>query len=191
MMRGAGAVRLALDLMHVPSRVRYLRSEPLPEDVLTVLRIAAGDEAAEVAAAEAVGRPRGLVREASAFFIEQILLSPDADSYRVLGANPNASASELRRNMALLLKWLHPDMRRDHSMFACYVTAAWETLKTPERRAAYDRQKLSATRKARSGNGSVRSLWRARLAPGMVKAWPRKANFLRRAIWMLLHGERY
>ena len=51
-----------------------------------------------------------MVREASAFFIEQILLGPDADSYRVLGADRNAAAAELRRNMALLLRWLHPDM---------------------------------------------------------------------------------
>ena len=49
------------------------------------------------------------LREAAAFYIEQILLHPDADHYRVLGAQPDASTAELRRNMALLIRWLHPD----------------------------------------------------------------------------------
>ena len=51
-----------------------------------------------------------MVRLAATFFIEQILFAPHADSYRVLGASPQASASELRRNVALLLRWLHPDL---------------------------------------------------------------------------------
>jgi hypothetical protein len=147
-MMDAPAVRVAIDLVHVPSRVRLVRREPLPEGVLTVLQIAAGDEAAEIEAADAVGRPRELVRSAAAFFIEQILLGPNSDSYRVLGADRNATAAELRRNMALLLRWLHPDVDRKglRSMFAGRVTQAWGTLKTPDRRAAYDKE--SAARAA-------------------------------------------
>lgn len=140
------AVRVAIDLVHVPSRVRSLRTEPLPGGVLTVLRIAAGEEDAEVAAAETLDRPRELVREACAFFVEQILLAPDADSYRVLGADREATAADLRRNMALLLKWLHPDLNDTglRSVLAHRVTEAWETLKTPERRADYDRARPDA-----------------------------------------------
>ena len=50
----------------------------------------------------------------------------------MLGAERSATASELRRNMALLLRCLHPDMDRrgTRSMFAGRVTGAWETLKT-------------------------------------------------------------
>ena len=82
-----------------------------------------------------------MVREAAAFFIEQILLYPDADSYRVLGARPGATYGELRRNMALLLRWLHPDLdpHGERTVFAARVTRAWNDLKTEERRAAYDR----------------------------------------------------
>jgi curved DNA-binding protein CbpA len=82
-----------------------------------------------------------LVREAAEFFIVQILLAPDADSYRVLGATPDASAGDLRRNVALLLRWLHPDVdpKGERSMFATRVTRAWNDLKTPDRRAAYNR----------------------------------------------------
>lgn len=150
MMTTATVVRAAIDLMQVPSRVRFVRTAPLPADVRTVLQIAAGDEATEIAAAAAVDRPRQLVREAAAFYIEQILLSPDADSYRVLGAEQTAPEPELRRNMALLLRWLHPDMHGDRSIFARRVTAAWENLKTPERRALYDRQQALRPRKKRT-----------------------------------------
>src|SRR5580704_12456086 len=103
------ALKAAIDLMHVPSQVRLYRAEPLPDDVLTLLRIAGGDEDVENAAALNADRSRSVVQRAATFFIEQILFAPDADSYRVLGSAPQASAGELRSNAALLLKWLHPD----------------------------------------------------------------------------------
>ena len=63
------------------------------------------------------------------------------DSYRVLGAARGAGAAELRSNMALLMRWLHPDVNANGArlMLAARVTRAWETVKTPDRRAAYDR----------------------------------------------------
>ena len=79
------------------------------------------------------------------FFIEQAMLYPDADSYRVLGASPKANSSELRRHMSLLLRWLHPDRGlSERSVFAHRVTRAWNDLKNEERRAAYDRRRASA-----------------------------------------------
>jgi hypothetical protein len=48
MMRDVMALRIAIDLMHVPSRVRVARSEPLPAGVETVPSIAAGDETAPI-----------------------------------------------------------------------------------------------------------------------------------------------
>src|SRR5215471_13432605 len=144
LMTGNGeALRLAIDLLHVPSRVRQVRFDHLPEGVPFLLRIAAGDSSAMREASWATDRPAEVIREAAAFFIEQILLAGESDSYRVLGATPNATSSELRHNMALLMKWLHPDSARDgaHSVFVNRVTMAWDDLKTPERRTAYDRAK--------------------------------------------------
>jgi hypothetical protein len=137
------ALQVAIDLLHLPSQVRQIRSGPLPRDVLILLRIAAGDEEAMREASALVGRSRETVHKAAAFFIEQILLSPDADSYRILGGTPAARRDELRRNMALLLRWLHPDLDRrgERSIFAARVTRAWEQLKTHERRAAYDQSR--------------------------------------------------
>src|SRR5262245_20692262 len=107
-MHGAVSVRAAIDLLHLPSQVKRVRSACLPDDVVVLLRIASGDEDATSQAAQAIGRSAETVREAAFFFVEQILLSPDADSYRVLGARPEATTGELRRNMVLLLRWLHP-----------------------------------------------------------------------------------
>jgi hypothetical protein len=162
MMSDRMALRIAIDLMHVPSQVRLSRAEPLPDGVEMLLRIAAADAEAESAAIALTGRSRDVVRQAATFFIEQILFAPDADSYRVLGASPQASASELRSNVALLLRWLHPD--RDpqgaRSIFVSRVTAAWNNLKTPERRAAYDQKLRSTTKKPHRSKRGRLGRWR-------------------------------
>jgi len=149
------AVSIAIDLMQLPMQIRHLRSKPLPDGMTTLLQIASGDDVATRRVAVKLGWTTNLIREAAQFFIVQILLAPDADSYRILGANPNTTARELRRNMALLLRWLHPDLDPDgeRSMFAAKVTSAWEDLKTPERRSAYDRRRKSATAKSTEKKG--------------------------------------
>ena len=98
------------------------------------------------------------LREAAAFYIEQIMLTPSADSYRVLGTRPGASDAELRQNLALLCRWLHSDVCQDQgrSVFFLRITEAWNNLKTPERRAAYDAA-LDARLAARRRSGEKRS----------------------------------
>jgi len=158
-------IRVAIELLHVPSRVRVARTEPLPAGVDLLLRIAAGETEAERTAIASTGRPRDLIRHAAIFFIEQVLLCPNSDSYRVLGADYQASSGELRRNMALLIKWLHPDQDPggQRSMFASRVIRAWDDLKTPKRRASYDDARRLASarkhvRKSRSASSSKRML---------------------------------
>jgi len=159
---------------------------------------AAGDDAAEREAADATVRSRDVVRRAAAFFIEQILFAPDTDSYRVLGSAPQANASELRGNAALLLKWLHPD-REPHgerSIFVSRVTEAWNNLKTPARRAAYDELRRSSSERksrnkaARRGN---RKKFIAALRRQQERGWDassiygaEKVGFFRRALAILL-----
>lgn len=148
-MEDIAAVRVALDLMHVPSRVRLARTNPLPDGMALLLRIAAGDGDAQMVAMEVTGRSADTIQRAAEFFIEQVMLFPEADSYRVLGASSSASFSELRRNMAHLVRWLHPDAQYvgDRSVFVSRVTLAWDNLKTPERRDAYDAALHSVRRK--------------------------------------------
>lgn len=153
------ALKIAIDLLHSPSRVRSTRTEPLPDNILSLLRIVAGDEEMEVAAALSVDRSRDVVRQAATFFIEQILFAPDSNSYRVLGTSKQTSAHELRRNVALLLRWLHPDLdpHDERSVFIGRVTAAWNDVKTPERRAAYDDQLLLSEHTEKRRSKSIKS----------------------------------
>ena len=192
------ALRVAIDLLHVPSQVRLVRSEPLPRGVPVLLRIAAGDDAAEREAANQTVRSRDVVRRAAAFFIEQILFAPDTDSYRVLGAAPQASAGELRGNAALLLRWLHPDLdpQGERSIFVSRVTEAWNNLKTPERRAAYDELRRASSER-KSHNKAMRRGNRKKLIAALRRQQGRgadvpsiygaeKVGFFRRALSMLL-----
>jgi hypothetical protein len=189
MMGDEAALRVALDLLHVPSRVRLLRTNPLPQGVPFLLLIVAGDQEATAYAAKIVDRTEDMVQKAAAFFIEQILLCAEADSYRVLGASPEATTSDLRRNMALLIKWLHPDLDRpgEQSVFARRVTMAWDDLKTSERRAAYDLRRVLPSNKPskrrqtgrRSGKHMPHPTWGEQVG----NAQP---GLLRRALFFLL-----
>lgn len=140
------AIKTALGLLHLPASLRRIRTEPLPRDVETLLRIVAGDEDEISVAARLTERPPALIRDAAVFYIEQVLFAPHSDSYRVLAATPNASAQELRRNMALLMSWLHPDKypAGDRAVFAARVTRAWNDLRSSDRRAAYDATLVTA-----------------------------------------------
>jgi hypothetical protein len=144
-MSDATALRMAVDLMLIPSRVRLLRAGPLPRGVPFLLHVAANNEEAMREAIVLTGRPPETLRAAAAFFIEQMLLRPGADSYHILGVGPDATASQLRQNLALLLRWLHPDVSENsqRSIFVTRVTTAWNDLKTPEKRATYDMARAS------------------------------------------------
>ena len=74
----------------------------------------------------------------------------------MLGAGPEATFGELRRNMALLLRWLHPDhdRRGERAVFAARVTRAWSDLKTQERREMYDRSLRLSPSRAREKEGT-------------------------------------
>jgi hypothetical protein len=161
-----------------------------------LLCIAAGDETAETAAVKATGRSRDVIQRAAHFFIEQVLLCPNADSYRVLGASSEATNTELRRNMAQLMRWLHPDMDPEgrRSMFASRVSRAWNDLKTADRRAAYDRGSrslLAKTHRAKSKrlSGGKRRSASPRDAHGQraisrIYAGPKRSLLWRFVTWM-------
>ena len=187
-MTSDGAIRIALDLVHMPSQVRFARSAPLPADVELLLRIVAGDGDAEAAAAAVFDRPRSVIRQAATFFIEQNLLFSEADCYRVLGGSANSASTELRRNMALLLRWLHPDIDREgeRAVMARRVAIAWDTLKSAERRASYDRSlKLAAqvARRNRPASASADKPATRRKVP--LRAPSRQRALDRIRLWLL------
>ncbi len=135
------AVHHALDLLRKPILAGMMREQPLPPDVLMLIRVAAGDESALQLATTMTAERPDRVREAAVLYLQHVLMAADADHYRVLGAESAASHQQLREHLGWLMKWLHPDRTQSewNSAFARRVLAAWEGLKTPERRAAYDR----------------------------------------------------
>jgi hypothetical protein len=125
-MSGARGIDLALDLARMPVLAHSIEKPPLPTDILEVMRIAAGAPEVCQLASQATGKPPAVLIEAARFYLQQVLLRPDADSYRVLGLSPGASRELARRHMRCLLQWLHPDVNRDwDSAYAERVLSAW------------------------------------------------------------------
>ena len=140
-MRRAQALALALSLFERPIAARSAQTLPLPKGVTFVLEVAAGDPQAIGEAVRLTGRSQTELQRAAGFFIEQVLLTSTADSYRVLGTNREAAPAELRRHMALIMRWLHPDLISNYtfgsaltrSLYTKRVTGAWEFIKAQKR----------------------------------------------------------
>jgi hypothetical protein len=143
------ALEWAVALLQRPSERYALRQRPLPEGVDVLLGIAAGmmPEALHQAA-RALGESEALLRDAARFYAREVLFFPGADAYRVLGVTPDASDDRIRAHHRLLQAWLHPDRLGDHAddaVFAARVNAAWNQLRTPQRRQAYDAERRQAS----------------------------------------------
>src|SRR5690606_15637803 len=118
---GAGAVtegvgqalEQALAFWRAPALLAGARQRPLPDAVLDVVRIAAGDRGLAETAAAALGAPPDELAEAAPFYLRQLLFTPDADSYRVLGVNHDASDARIKEHYRWLVRWLHPDRNAD------------------------------------------------------------------------------
>lgn len=184
-MAGRDALSAALSLMKDPASVRAIRRGALPPGVAGLLAVAVGDEAAVAQARGRTGYTDDVLEEAAAFFIEQILLDRRSDSYRVLGGTAASSHAELRHNMALLMRWLHPDRHAlrsgadlDREIFTARVSRAWENLKSDERRAAYERERARGAREAPARRGPPSGPASGSLSangtahPGAPRRWP-------------------
>lgn len=139
-------VDLALAVFKDPGLLAELRERPVPDDIGKVIRIAAGEQAAREAAVAESGATSTEVVEACVFFLQQTLFASGGDSYRVLGTRPEDPQDRLREHYRWLMKWLHPDRNPDgwEALYADRVNAAWQDLKTPDRRAEYDQRAPAA-----------------------------------------------
>jgi hypothetical protein len=125
-MSGPRAIALALDLARMPALAQSIENPPLPADILEIMRIAAGSPEICQSASQVTGQPPAVLIEAARFYLQQMLLRPDADPYRVLGLTPGASRELARDHMRCLLQWLHPDVNRHwDSVYAERVLKAW------------------------------------------------------------------
>ena len=108
-MRADPAILEALDLFKQPFKVRSLHRQELPSDMLTVIKIAAGEQQTTEAWAESCGETSEVIRQAAVFFLQQTIAKSGHDRFRTLGLPAHASKDDIRIHKRWLLKWLHPD----------------------------------------------------------------------------------
>jgi len=125
-MAGPRGIDLALDLARMPVLAHSIDKPPLPSDIFEVMQIATASPEVCQLAARATGQPASVLVEAARFYLQQVLLRPDADPYRVLGLAPGASRELARCHLRCLLQWLHPDVNKDlDSVYTERVLKAW------------------------------------------------------------------
>ena len=131
------ALDVALDMAQRPLLVRQAQKQPLPDDVLLLIRIAAHSEEDTVWACRTRARSMDEVREAAVMFLQQVLFHPHADNFRMMGLGPAATLEQVHEHRRWLLKWLHPDRNHDKwesQLFKRVVQASGELQKyIPER----------------------------------------------------------
>lgn len=136
------AVAAALDLMRAPAALSDLQASPLPEGMGRLIRLVSGDAATLALSISESRASADQLREAAAFFLQQVCFTPGIDNYRVLGVTRGAGDDQIREHYRLLVRWLHPDRNSDEwqNVFMDRVNAAWKDLRSAEARAHYDEQ---------------------------------------------------
>ena len=134
------AFDLMVGVFRSPARSATLRTRELPEGMLDVIRIAAGDEETIAAAKSSTALDESDLNVAAGLMLHDMLFFEGADSYRALGVRRDAEDSQIKRHYRWLVRWLHPDRNPDnmHSVFADRINRAWNSVRTEERRASYD-----------------------------------------------------
>jgi pyruvate/2-oxoglutarate dehydrogenase complex dihydrolipoamide acyltransferase (E2) component len=134
------AVDLMLGVFRSPGRSAMLRTRELPDGVLDVIRIAAGDEQAIAAARASTALDPADLGTAASLLLRNLFFFEGADSYRTLGVRPDADPAQIKRHYRWLVRWLHPDRNPEsmHGVFVDRINRAWNSIRTPERRSRYD-----------------------------------------------------
>lgn len=162
-MRASPALDAALALARTPALAAAMRAQSVPQGTQDLLRVLAG-EADALARAKSAAKQRGdVVIGAAELYVQQVLLHPNSDPFRVLGLPQNAERELARAHLRLLLIWLHPD-RSDcawRSSFTHRVIAAWKEISANGR--ALDSE--PNINKARSSRRNPRSAGRPGLLP--------------------------
>jgi hypothetical protein len=121
------AIDVALSIYRRPNLVRTERRKALPDNTLSLIRIASGGDIAPEFLTTERARSEAEAREASVFYIQQVLLSPKSDEYRQLGLTNQATTQQISEHKRYLLKWLHPDRnpnKWESALFQRVVNAA-------------------------------------------------------------------
>ena len=170
-MVSSSLLEMALAFYREPVRFRDLKDpdRPLGGDAGPLLRLAAGSNP------DALQLPPDLAEHdewqaAARFFVQQVLLAPGADYYRLHGLPRQADATEIRSHHRLLMRLVHPDRTHTDDAWqtaaAARINQAHTTLRDPEKRAEYNRQIALAEQHAGTAPRAQPSGPAPRYAPG-------------------------
>jgi hypothetical protein len=166
---------IAVDVFSQPVLARRIQRHPLPEGMLEVIQIAAGNRADD---------NNHLSQEAAIFFLQQVLVSRENDNFRLLGLNPGASLELIKEHRRWLLKWLHPDRNHnkwESTLFARVNSAALQLEKSnvdmPATRTKHHQAEFRNRKRANHGGFRVRRL---------VPRWKIILHVLKRTVMIAL-----
>lgn len=108
-MSGKSAAEVAVELYHEPRLAQKLVKVPLHRDVLSVIKVVAGDDAALEAFPTSIAAKPDLARQIASLYILKVLFNDRNNDHRLLGLNPGVDGHSVKDHKRWLLKWLHPD----------------------------------------------------------------------------------
>ena len=117
-------------LWRAPRLMRVMRSMRLPEGLTFLLRILSGEREALVEAKRMTRLDEEAIISIVEFYVLQVMLFRGASSRRILGVEPGAERSQIRRHMGYLMNWLHPDREAStwRVAFARRVLDSWHQI---------------------------------------------------------------
>lgn len=139
----ADIMSLAWACYRSPLRIQGFQGNArLPDGLSLLLRIAAGDKSQMETLCAATGASAAQLREAAIFFVKQVFFSGDANHYRVLGVDSDASIDQIKEHHRLLMHLFHPDREGIEEswedVYATRVNQSYNVLRKPESRQQYD-----------------------------------------------------
>ena len=144
------ALEAAIALSRAPRLTRVMRSMRLPEGLTFLLRILSGEREALVEAQHLTRLDEQAIISIVEVYVLQVMLFRGASSRRILGVEPGAERSQIRRHMGYLMSWLHPD-REPSTWRVAFARRVLESWRQIERGAEEDGPRVpsAATRTGR------------------------------------------
>lgn len=144
------ALEAAVALWRAPRLAHVMRSQPLPEGLTFILKLLSGDRGSLAEARRLTRLGDSDVIAVAELYVFRVMLYRGAPPLRVLGVEPGAERSQIRRHMGYLMNWLHPDKNASawRALFAHRVLDSWRQIgKGSEEDAAGFRSVVAGSRR--------------------------------------------